>query len=148
MDSPACFVARLREVKLEHMVESFRAARMDTFAKMAFGSTYVPNVSPPDVFIREIVVPITGREDPGIDVMVGLRRLFLDAYGLSVADIKERVEGGGFRIRIVATDLGPDSPLGPGPKDGQFNDWDPEVFQARVGPKNYHWPSGMPGGSG
>lgn len=101
IDVPSCFEYRVNELGLGNYLPKMRQLKMDTFAKLAFASQYVPNQSPYEIFVKDVVLPISGREAPDLDIVVGLKRLFYDAFTLSVADIKERADDGGFCSRML-----------------------------------------------
>lgn len=93
IDMPACFAARLVDLKIHHLLEAFQRRRLDTFPRLAFSTTYAPGQSAPAMFTEEVVIPLMAVAAP--PELLEIRRIFYDAYTLVVADIKERTEGGG-----------------------------------------------------
>ena len=92
LDSEPEFFGRLADLKLDGFTEKFKQLGATTFAPFAFATTFAPG-GDPDVFSRELLVPILGPDSDGNAAhKPHLRRLFTEAYTLASADL-QRLSG-------------------------------------------------------
>ena len=54
------FWARVCALKLEDLSGNFKSKGIDTFAKYAYGSSFTPTVSDPDLLDKKLLEPIAG----------------------------------------------------------------------------------------
>ena len=93
-DSKQSFAQRVHELGLGGLMDKFKEKGWESFSVLAFATEYVPGTSPPEVFLDEVVKPLVGTEQPGIDKWKPLlKRLFVEAYTLAAHDIQARTEG-------------------------------------------------------
>ena len=101
LDSTATFFARVHELELGAHEETFRRNRWFTFAKLAFGTLWVPGG---DEKLYEDDITIKGLGSATHDDRGLLRRLFCEAYAMSAGDLRTRLEGPNNDMpRIVPT---------------------------------------------
>ena len=93
VDSEAYFKGRVQQLGLEVHYEKFisEGRKWGTLGRFAFASWWQPNSPNPEVFIKDVIVPILGDEaHPDRDQ---LRRLYFEAYAAVSGDIARRTEG-------------------------------------------------------
>ena len=89
VDSIAGFAVRVVQLKLTEHQGRMTAAGVTTFAELAFFSGFLPGGTE-DVFNTSLALPLLGAADHV--QRPALRRLFIEAYTLSSADLQRRVE--------------------------------------------------------
>ena len=90
IDSVPQFVARLKELELNEFADKFKSIGATTMATLAFCVDYIPGASNPDVFTKEVLIPVLGSATH--EKRAAVRRLFSEAYALSAADLRRRTE--------------------------------------------------------
>lgn len=95
LDSVPVFVARAKQLGLtDAEIQPFQAAGIDTFAKLAYSSSYTPG-SPDEQPFKDVVTSILGLgggAPPSLAIMSVVRRLHLEAHTMSVQDVRSRLE--------------------------------------------------------
>ena len=88
LDSAAVFAARLAELGLDSLLPKFVSLGFSTYGDFAYASD--PNSRDETTFLRDIVVPLLGREDSPLKAR--LRRLHFEAFTLATQDLRRKVE--------------------------------------------------------
>ena len=89
-ESEQAFFQRIDELKMADLKEKFIERNWTSFSVLAFATDYVPGVSPPDLFVAEIVTKLTDDVDRWKPL---LKRLFVEAYAMAAHDIQGRSDG-------------------------------------------------------
>ena len=93
VDSEAYFIGRVQQLGLEEHLAKFTTdnRKWNTLGRFAFASWWQPNSPNPEIFIKEVIVPILGDENHTDRDQ--LRRLYFEAYAAVSGDIARRTEG-------------------------------------------------------
>ena len=89
MDSQAVFTDLLHNLQLGEYAEEFKKKGWVTLGVFAFAANYVPGTKDDEPFIKDVVIPLLGREDHPAKPM--LRRLFFEAFTVMAEEMKGRL---------------------------------------------------------
>ena len=93
LDSTAVMRSKLQEFELGHLEAKFIEKNMNTLAKMAFSSAYIPGVSDDAMFQRDILQQLLDLQDAEqVKLIPQVRRLFYEAYTLSAFHLRMQIE--------------------------------------------------------
>ena len=90
-DSKAVFLNRCKAIGLEATeILALETGGFDTYANLAFSSSFQPGASDETPFVRGVLEKVLGNADH--QKAPALRRLFYEAYTLVAAELKKRVD--------------------------------------------------------
>ena len=92
IDCEAYFEARRMAIGMSDVTAAMRQRGFTTLSALAFSSSYTPGQADGAAFVRGVLEPLLGQEPERSPDSPRIRRLYVEAYPMSIGEIRKRIE--------------------------------------------------------